>query len=51
MIEFSSILNVTSNYGTPLEAGGISVKENSPSLWLSLVRGLSPSKTGNPTWV
>jgi hypothetical protein len=49
MIEFSSILKVTSNYGTPLEAGGMSDKENSPSLWLSFVNGLSPSNTGKLT--
>jgi hypothetical protein len=44
-IPLASISKVTSIYGTPLGAGGIPSKLNLPKLWLSLVIGLSPSKT------
>jgi len=44
-IEFSSISNVTSIYGTPFGAGGIPLISNLPKLWLSFVSALSPSKT------
>lgn len=44
-ILLASISNVTSIYGTPLGAGGIPVRSNLPNKWLSLVNGLSPSKT------
>jgi len=45
MIPFSSISKVTSIYGTPLGAGGNPSKLNLPNILLSLVIGLSPSKT------
>ena len=41
----ASISNVTSIWGTPLGAGGMLVRSNLPSWWLSLVIGLSPSNT------
>jgi len=44
-IPLASTSNVTSIYGTPLGAGGIPSKLNLPNKWLSLVIGLSPSKT------
>ncbi len=44
-IPFSSISKDTSIYGVPLGAGGIPSKLNLPKIWLSLVRGRSPSKT------
>jgi len=44
-IPLASISKVTSIYGTPLGAGGIFVRSNLPKRWLSLVKGLSPSKT------
>jgi hypothetical protein len=45
MIPFSSISKVTYICGTPLGAGGIPSRLNIPNLLLSLVIGLSPSKT------
>ena len=45
IIPFSSISKVTSIYGTPLGDGGIPSKLNLPNKLLSLVIGLSPSKT------
>ena len=44
-IEFWSTSKVTSIWGVPLGAAGIPVKSNLPNKWLSLVNGLSPSKT------
>ena len=44
-IPFASISNVTSIWGTPLGAGGISFKLNSPNLWLSAALALSPCNT------
>lgn len=44
-IPLASISKVTSIWGTPLGAGGIPVKSNLPSGWLSFVIGLSPSNT------
>uniref|UniRef100_A0A6B0UBM2 Putative secreted protein n=1 Tax=Ixodes ricinus TaxID=34613 RepID=A0A6B0UBM2_IXORI len=41
----TSISKVTSIWGTPRGAGGMPVRSNLPSWWLSLVRGRSPSKT------
>ena len=45
MIPLASTSKVTSIYGTPLGAFGIPVRSNLPSKWLSLTKGLSPSKT------
>merc|ERR1712198_641761 len=42
-IPLASMSNVTSIWGTPLGAGGIPVRSNLPSKWLSLVRARSPS--------
>ena len=44
-MEFSSISNVTSIYGTPFFAAGMELKSNRPRLWLSFVRARSPSNT------
>lgn len=44
-IPLASISNVTSICGTPRGAGGIPVKSNLPSGWLSFVIGRSPSNT------
>ncbi len=41
----ASISKVTSICGTPLGAGGMPVKSNWPSLWLSFVMARSPSYT------
>lgn len=44
-IPLASISNVTSICGTPRGAGGMPVKSNLPSGWLSFVIGRSPSNT------
>merc|ERR1719319_1222653 len=41
----ASISKVTSIWGTPRGAGGMLLRSNLPSWWLSLVMGLSPSNT------
>ena len=43
-IPFESISKVTTIWVTPLLAGNIPDKLNSPNKWLSLVISLSPSK-------
>jgi len=53
IIRLASISKVTSIWGTPLGAGGMPSRLNYPSMWLSLVMGLSPSKTlmRTPGWL
>ena len=52
-IPFASISNVTSIWGTPRGAGGISARLNLPRLLFCVLIGLSPCKTciSTPGWL